>query len=329
MTASADDLEPQGARPAGGVFEPVHDRYGLRLSLVFGNHAPGGRCPYHAAARCWHCDLGAGEGAAFDLATNLRRLAWFRRYYADTLPRVAHLVLFNSGSTLNPRELPPPLLGELLAFARSLPAAQVISLDSREPYVTSGAVVQVARALRAGQVVRPILGLESADERIRNGLLAKQMPRAAVLRAFAATGAAARELGPGRVGLDVNVVVGGPGTTPVTVVEDAVETARFALRHGQQEGVPVDLNLHPYYPSARGQTRFPDQRRCPLSILPRVVEEIAKVSRALGAGAGIFIGLEDEGHDREQALRDEELGRVREAIARFNRSQEPGALATW
>ena len=34
---------PRVAPPSASLFEPVRDRYGWRLSLVFGNHAPNGR----------------------------------------------------------------------------------------------------------------------------------------------------------------------------------------------------------------------------------------------------------------------------------------------
>src|SRR5262245_14286423 len=76
-------------------FEPVRDRYGMRLALVFGNHAPGGTCPYYAGELCHHCDIGAGEGAAFDLATNRQRMNWFRDYYRGHLDSISHLVVYN------------------------------------------------------------------------------------------------------------------------------------------------------------------------------------------------------------------------------------------
>ena len=95
----------------------------------------GGVCPYYAGDLCDHCDIGAGEGAAFDRAMNSRRLAWFAEYYQSHLPEVRHLVLYNSGSVLNPREMPLELLDEILVFARSLPDVSVVSLDSREAYI--------------------------------------------------------------------------------------------------------------------------------------------------------------------------------------------------
>ena len=105
------------ARPADRLlFAPTQDRYGVRLALVFGNHAPGGQCPYFAAGKCRHCDIGAGEGAAFTSELNRQRLAWFQGQYRQILPEVVHLVLYNSGSFLNPQELPVDLLDEILVW---------------------------------------------------------------------------------------------------------------------------------------------------------------------------------------------------------------------
>lgn len=326
VTQATVRAAPAAGPPASSLFQPLPDRHGLRLALVFGNHAPGGRCPYYVAARCHHCDIGAGEGAAFDHETNLRRLAWFREHYADLLPQIAHLVLYNSGSVLNPREMPPETLGEILAFARSLPAIRVVSLDSREAFIKPETLTWIAGILGPGRAVRPILGLETANDQFRNQLLEKQMPRAAVVRAFEAVGVVAAHFGTDRVGLDVNVVIAGPGTVPGTAIEDAVGTARFAFQTALRHGYSVDLNLHPYYPSARGLARFPGQGRCPLAVVALAVRAICELRRSLAPTAGIFIGWQDEGHDLEPDLRASELARARDAFDRFNRMQDPGVL---
>ena len=256
---------PVAVPRADSLFAPAWDRYGRRLALVFGNHAPGGVCPYYAAARCQHCDIGGGEGAAFDHDANSRRLQWFRVYYADLWPELNHLVLYNSGSILNPLEMPRDLLGEILDFAGVLPGLRSVSLESRESFIEPDILVQIASKLGPCRCVRPILGLETANDRFRNELLDKRMPRRAVLRAFQAVGEVSRSLGMERVGLDVNIVLGVPGTTLGTAVEDAVETARFALETGVACGVAVDLNLHPYYPKRQGPGEFP--RSGPLSLV--------------------------------------------------------------
>ncbi|MBI2922370.1 MAG: hypothetical protein HYY18_15055 [Planctomycetes bacterium] len=307
------------APPPASVFEPVADRFGPRLALVFGNAAPGGECPWFATGRCGHCDIGAGEGRAFAPADNLRRLEWFRARYAGELGEIAHLVVYNSGSVLNPREMPAETLAAVLDFARALPALRAVSLDSREPFIRAEALSAAASRLGPAIQLRPILGLESADDAIRDGLLRKAMPRAAVLRAFDAIAAAA-------VGLDVNVVVAGPGTTPDTAADDAAGTARFVFSEARARSISADLNIHPYYPSRRGRELFPEQGRCTLPVLRSALDAIQRARADLSPASGIFIGWQDEGHDTQQDLRSAELARAREAFERYNRGQDPGAL---
>ncbi|MFI5459871.1 MAG: hypothetical protein ACHRXM_31000 [Isosphaerales bacterium] len=306
------------------VFEPRRDRYGWRLALVFGNHAPGGLCPYYAGNRCFHCDIGAGEGAAFDHTTNRQRLAWFRAHYQLHLASISHLVLYNSGSLLNPREMPPDLLDEIAAFARSLPAVRVVSLDSREAFIRPDTLRRILLILGNGYMVRPILGVETADDRIRNEVLQKGMPRTAIARVFLDLSTLAAEFGQERIGLDVNIVIAGPGTTDLTVVDDAVMTARLALISGAQHGVKVDLNLHPYYVGPRGSARFPDHGRCSLATTVRACSKIVDLVRSMATDSSIFIGWQDEGHDRERQPRHIEIART--AFDRFNQTNDAGAL---
>lgn len=308
--------------PATSLFEPVWDRYGLRLALVFGNQAAGGLCPYYAASRCHHCDIGAGEGRAFQNEDNLGRLEWFQARYAAVLPEVAHLVLYNSGSTLNPRELAPEVLEAALGWARGLPKLTLVSLDSREAFITPEAVESACRA--CGRELHPILGLESADDHVRNELLAKKMSPEGIRRAFRTVGGVA--VRGWRVGVDVNVVIGGPGTSFRSAVQDAVATARYALELGREAGVRVDLNLHPYYPSRRGRDRFPEHGRCPLSLVFRVLEALDALRKGEAPDTGLFLGWQDEGHDQDQDTRSLELSIAGRAFSAFNRTQDALAL---
>jgi hypothetical protein len=308
------------------LFEPVRDRYGWRLALVFGNHAPTGACPYYAGGLCHHCDIGAGERARFDLATNRRRLEWFREHYRHQLESISHLVLYNSGSVLNRREMPPELLDELLVFARSLRAVRAVSLDSREPYIRPRTLERLLSIAGEPIKVRPILGLESADDRIRNEILQKVMPREAVVRVFRDVGRLASQYGTQRIGLDINIVIGAPGTRTESAVDDALGTAAFVLSAGAFHGLSVDLNLHPYYIGARGSARFPDHRRSSIETTARAATGIAKLVQSRGAESVIFIGWQDEAHDVEQAQRSIDLKRARLAFDRFNRTNDPTIL---
>jgi hypothetical protein len=317
----------QLARPADRLlFAPTRDRYGVRLALVFGNHAPGGRCPYHAAGKCRHCDIGAGEGAAATSEWNRQRLAWFQEHYRQVLLEVVHLVLYNSGSLLNPLEMPADLLDEVLVWARSLPALRMVSVETRESAVTELSLRRVADALGPNRMARVILGLETSDDRLREELLAKRMPRAAVKRAVEAVGSVAADLGTQRIGLTFNILVGGPGTTLRTAVDDALTTAHFALETGRVANISVDLNLHPYYRSTRGRSHFPAHPRCSPQTVARVAAMLAKRVAGLVPPTALFIGIEDEGHDREGVPGGWNAAAVRNAFTEFNQSQSPGVI---
>jgi hypothetical protein len=313
-----DSLQPHPK----SLFRPVYDRRGLRLAIVLGNEAPSGMCPYAAGNNCHHCDIGLGEGYRFDPAMNLARFRWLKKHYSSIWPSVAHLVVYNSGSVLNRIELAPEILTAVLHFARSLPELRVVSLESREAFVTPEAVSRLTADLGAGREVRVIVGIESADDTIRNKLLRKQMPRRAIERAVRAISTVRRVVASkgskaALPGLTTNVIVGGPGTTTRSIVRDAVETSMYSLRLAQAYDLPLDLNLHPYYPSKRSSARFPDHTRPSLQAL---VEAVCAVAQSVGNGAPVFVGLEDEGHDQDPWDKTEQVTRFARAVDYFNRT---------
>lgn len=294
------------------LFEPVKDNYGTRLALVFGNEAPKGACPFYGR-QCYHCDIGAGEGVQFNTDLNRLRLAFFRQQYAAVLPRVAHLVLYNSGSVLNPGELSDPSLKAILDFAAGLPECRVVSLDSREAFITSRRLDFVLECLGGGQQPRPILGLETQDDAARLFVLNKKMPRRGVEAAFRAAGRYG-----GRVGMDINIVFAPPPFQGRQAGAEARATACFALDLARRHGVPLDFNLHPYYPSRIGRERFPDHPRAGLGAALDTARRIRRAVARSGLRSKVFLGWQDEAHDQEPALRSAELSRYRERFARFN-----------
>jgi hypothetical protein len=253
---------------------------------------------------------------------NLARFRWLQAHYASVWPRVAHLVVYNSGSVLNRSELAPETLSAVFEFARSLPELRVVSVESREAFVTAEAVARLATELGAGCELRVNLGIESADDTIRNQLLHKQMPRAAIERAVRAIGEVRRVIASGKrksalPGWAANVIVGGPGTTPATIVRDAVETGMYSLRLAQAYELPLDVNLHPYYPSRRSTGRFPDHPRPSLTVL---VEAICSIADTVGPTTPVFVGLEDEGHDQDTGGKVEQAARLTRAAENFNQT---------
>ena len=235
-------------------------------------------------------------------------------------------MIYNTGSVLNPGEMPPDFLGEIAAFARSLPAVRILSLDSREAFIKRASLRPILDSAGEQIAVRPILGIESSDDRIRNEILKKVMPREKIFRVFRDVGQLAAEFGANRIGLDVNIVIGSPGTTNETAVSDAAETAHFALRAAALHGVRVDLNLHPYYSGARGHAIFPDHGRCSVETTVAAASAIAHLVNSTGAQTNVFIGWQDEGHDCEQDERHFELKRAMAAFDRFNQTNNPRVL---
>jgi hypothetical protein len=320
------------SRPAPGsaplsapLFTPVEDAYGTRLALVFGNEAPGGRCPFYGR-QCRHCDLGAGEGVRFTPRMNRERLRWFRAHYRAVLPHVRHLVVYNSGSVLNPEEMSPETLARVLGFAAELPECRVVSLDTREVFVDPATLRRLTApetppGTGGRQSLRLILGLESQKDEIRIGSLNKRMTRRNVERFFA-TLSGYRE----RVGADLNVVFQPPPLAPVEAVREAVATVEYGLELGHRHGVSVDFNLHPYYPGRVGLRWFPDHPRADLAALEDALEAMSRLVAERGAGSHLFVGLEDEGHDRQPARRRAELEVLGARIARFNAGRERRAL---
>lgn len=314
------------APPLAQRFDVVKDRYGHRMAWVFGNQDKGGVCPYRRAGLCHHCDIGDGEGHRFTTSMNRDRLNWFMEHDHDLLPQLAHLVVYNSGSVLNPRELSPEVLLDICASTAAMPNLRVVSVDTRESFLDADRLVLIAKHLPKRVCVRPILGLESADDEIRDGWLEKKMPRAAVLRGLDTVADAARRTSPERVALDANVLIGGPGVEEAHVATDAFETALWLLRECGQRSLSLDLNLHPYYPSRRGLARFSLHPRCSWHHVQQSVEMIVELKEFRECPCGLFIGWQDEQHDQQQTLRMSETEQTLTSINRFNVTQDPSDL---
>lgn len=311
------------------LFKPVQDRRGLRLAIVLGNEAPDGVCPFAKTHNCHHCDIGLGEGLRFDAAMNLSRLRWLQEHYASVWPRLNHLVVYNSGSVLNPLELTPAVLTAVLDFARSLPELRLVSLESRESFVSPGVIRRVAATLGGERELRIILGIESANDTVRNKVLRKNMSRAGIERAVRSmatvrqTALASRDNAIALPGVAMNVIIGCPGTSAATCVIDAVQTALCSVTLAERYSIPVDLNLHPYYPSKRGTARFANHSR---PSVESTLEAVSAVAQSVADRAVIFIGLEDEGHDQNPSGRADYFARIVQATDYFNQTGQCDAF---
>ena len=299
------------------LFEPVKDTYGSRLALVFGNEFKNGECPFYTAKQCHHCDIGAGEGTQFTTEMNRERLEFFRQHYGDVLGNAEHLVVYNSGSTLNKAEMSRETLEHIAQYASSLDKCKIVSFDSREMYITKDSLDYVVNKLRGDQQARAILGVESQSDEVRIGKLNKRMKKEKIERAFEVAGKYN-----GKVGIDVNIVFKLPELAGEEAIREAVETLRYGLDLGERYRVPVDFNFHPYYPSKRSKTMYPNHPRANLEDSREALQRMKTEIVARGSDEKIFIGWQDEEHDQQQEMRGVELEQGMEKFDRFNVTQD-------
>lgn len=299
------------------LFNPVRDTYGSRLALVFGNEFSRGECPFYTARQCHHCDIGAGEGTQFTSGVNKERLEFFKQHYAGVLPSVEHLVVYNSGSTLNRREMSRETLAEILDYASSLEKCKVVSFDSREMYVTADTLNYVVDRLKKDQQARVILGLESQSDEVRIEKLNKKMTKQRIERAFEVAGKYN-----GKIGIDVNIVFQPPELRGEGAINEAVETLKYSLNLAEKYNIPIDFNYHPFYTTKRSRAIYPNHPRANLDNANEALIRMKKEIDARGSDAKIFIGWQDEQHDQEQDLRVAELERKMQKFGQFNVSQD-------
>ncbi|MBS3175858.1 hypothetical protein J4457_01335 [Candidatus Woesearchaeota archaeon] len=303
------------------LFTPMRDIYGNRLALVFGNESKGGECPFFTAKQCYHCDIGTGEGTQFTPDMNEQRLKFFKRYYSAVPPTIDHLVIYNSGSTLNEREMSRGTLGMIVDYVASLQKCGIVSLDSREMFVTADALEYVVNKLRTDQQMRVILGIESQSDGIRMGKLNKKMTRKGIEGAFKVVSNYTE-----RAGMDINVVFQPPELVGEEAIREAVETVRYSLDLAEKYSVSVDFNYHPFYQTKRSRAMYPGHPRANLEDAKKALVEMTKEIETKGGKSKIFIGWQDEQHDQEQHKREAELARELELFDQFNVKQDPSIL---
>ncbi len=292
---------------------PTMDSYGIRLPLVFGNENKNGSCPFWNKS-CTHCDIGAGEGE-FTSEMNNKRLAFLRDYFRGSLPNANHILVFNSGSILNEREMSSRTLDMILEQLSSLPNCQVISLDTRETYVTPAKIKQIRSKVRADQDVRINLGIETQNDNIRLDLLKKTgMTRENIESVF-------RRARDYNLGVDINLVFQPPGVTGREAVEEAERTAQYFLGLKSKYGIHGDINFHPYYPSEKGRNYFQNHPRADLRYAKEAIEKIKRGIDNKKSSTKLYIGWDDEGHDQEPGVRELEMKRDLKRFMEFNKTQ--------
>jgi archaeosine synthase beta-subunit len=246
------------------------------------------------------------------------------QYQLDTLlsrvdlAGVGEFDLLTLGSFLNDREVSPSLRASLLHRVAKLPSIQRVSFESRAEYITLDNLRACKAALgdKAGELG---IGLESADDHIRNEIIRKGLEKEAFVDVV-------RKVGQAGLRLLVYLLIKPPSLTEQQAIDDAVASARYVFRVAGEHGVKARVAFEPVFicPNTQLDELF-TKSEYRLVNLWSVVDVIQRV-HMLGP---IFVGLSDENlsMDRMPGSCDKCYQRIIEAVEGFNGSQDIRAIA--
>lgn len=232
---------------------------------------------------------------------------------------VRQVDLFVSGSFYNDDEVPPPARAVLLARLGREPLVRRVLVESRPEHVAPEKVEASREALGEGPELEVGLGLESADDRVRQVLVRKGFGKEAFERAVSALAA-------GRARLLAYVLVKPLGLDEAAALLDSVESARYVFEVAAGSGVAARVALQPVFVAP--ETPLAEAHARGEYAPPRLWTVVEVVRRAHGLGP-LTVGLSDEG--LAPAARPDSCPECRPALlaalVRYNETADLAALA--
>ncbi len=144
-----------------------------------------------------------------------------------SLDGIEIISIYNSGSVLNPNEMPPAALEFILEKIAAIGRVKKVVLETRAEYAERERVRKYAGILGTGCRLSIAIGLESCDDEHRNLCLNKGVS----LETIAGTVKSIKEFAE----IQLYVFLGIPFLTENEVLEDAVATLRCAAAMGADE----------------------------------------------------------------------------------------------
>jgi hypothetical protein len=294
----------------------VQGKPGFRLMVILA--APG--CAYaRTSGGCTNCGFPQTFGTGNPVSTE-DYLAQVKAALARIPPGTQAPVevdLYNSGSYFNPEEITEPAQSAMLALAVARPEVTSLLVETRPEYVAA-ARLQAALASCKGKPLEVGIGLESANPEILN----RRIHKGYTWEQFAAAASLLAEAG---ARLLAYVLLKPINTGEREAIEDSVETARKVFALGRDLKVPTRVALEPCFvaPQTPLYQAFEQGRYRP----PWLWSVAEAVSRVAPLGP-VQVGLSDEGMNPRQVPHNCErcTNRFRDALAAFNRTQDPAGL---
>ena len=233
------------------------------------------------------------------------------------LDGVIEVDLFNSGSFFANQEIPPAVRDHVLG--RLAPTAVERILVEARPEFVETAKLAAACALVGDCRLEVGIGLESADDHVRDVLVHKGFGRADFEQAVA-------RLAEFPARLLAYILVKPLGLDENQAIADAVASVKYVFNVARQHGVPSRVALEPVFvaPGTALEREFLAGRYRP----PGLWSVIDVVRRIHGMGE-LLIGTSDEGLHPQMVPLGCDLctRRLREAIATYNGTHELSAFA--
>ena len=227
-----------------------------------------------------------------------------------------------AGSFYNDRELSSESRNYLFSEVSKLPVGSVM-VETRVDYLTEEKVRESKSYLRDDQSIELAIGLESADDNVRNKILRKGLSKKGFERfADICKNTDSQLL--------AYILIKSPTLSEAEAVEDAVQTADYVYRIANQRGIKDRVAFKPMFiPEG---TKLEEQYLSGEYQLPKLWTTVETVKRTTKLASyqpnSIFVGMFDEdlSGDRFSSNCDECNSEVVEALKRFNGTQNLSEL---
>ena len=97
-----------------------------------------------------------------------------------------------------------------------------------------------------------------------------------------------------QTGLWISLVFGPPGRRNEAAIDDLLTGISYSLDLAQRYQLPLDFNIHPFYPSQRSLRMHPDHPRTDLALLHDALAAARAELAARGSDASLFVGWQDD-----------------------------------
>lgn len=229
-----------------------------------------------------------------------------------------------AGSFYNDEEMPPESRNYLFKEASKLPDVKHVMAETRIDYLTLEKVLESKAQLRNDQKLELAIGLESANDNIRNKVLRKGLSK----KGFEHFVDICQETGSR---LRAYILIGSPTLTESEVINDAVETAKYVYKVANVRGVDTFIAFKPMFiPEKTEIEKLFNEGKYKLPTLWSVVEVIKRTRELENYQPNsIWIGMYDENLSNNRFAHncgkcDVELSA---AIMRYNGTQDFSELA--